>query len=97
MRQEDFSVTCSLRYQQSFVDVYARFKVPDGVRSQFLVHQKALFRVTDLVENRLRIADTSIATLEGRVIEGLQPGRTEIQVSGLFYLIFIVAHESVGI
>ena len=70
MRQEDFSVTCNLRFQLATVDVYARFFVPDGVKNQYLVHRKAEFRVTDLVKDRLRIADVSVAALEGTVIEG---------------------------
>ena len=81
MRQEEFSVTCNLRFQVASVQIYARFFVPDGVKNQYMVSRKALFKVTDLVKDRLRIADTSIAALEGTVIEGLQPGRTEIQVS----------------
>ncbi len=45
----------------------------------FVVLQ-AQIRVTDLVNDKLRIADTSIATLSGTVVEGVSPGRTEVQV-----------------
>ena len=62
------------------MEVFARFYVPDSSRDQFLVHRKALLRITDLVNDQLRIADASIATLNGNVVEGLRPGRTEIQV-----------------
>ena len=81
MRQEEFSVTCNLRVQQATVHVYAQFFVPDGDRKLYLVHRKALLRVTELVQSRMRIADTSVASLDGTVIEGLKPGRTEIQVN----------------
>ena len=45
-----------------------------------------MYRVTDLVLNNLRIADQSVARLDGNVVEGLQPGNTEVQVT--FILIY---------
>ena len=67
----------------SILQVYAHFYVPEeDVGTQFLVHRKALMRVTDLVRPRMRIADSSIAVLSGNVVEGVRPGRTEIQVTG---------------
>lgn len=77
---EAASGECKLRYQQSIIDVYTRFCVPDGLHKQFLVHRKAMFRITDLVMDKLRVADSSIATLEGNIVQGVQSGRTEIQV-----------------
>ena len=140
-RPEDFTTTCHLRFQQTEVEVYAHFRVPDDNRNQFLVHKKvnlnfhcdhfmtkrkyvlvtfyvlslcsllspkhekvkklfwqrvhshenifllcneirfqAQIRVTDLVKDKLRIADTSIATLSSNIVEGVSPGRTEVQV-----------------
>ena len=70
--------------------VYAHFYVPEEVGSQFLVHRKALMRVTDLVKDRMRIADSSIAVLSGNVVEGVRPGRTEIQVGRRLMLTFIL-------
>lgn len=72
---------CHLRFQSSVVEVYARFVVTDdlGKPVQYLVHRKAQVRVTEHVEGMLRVADTSVASLDGQVVEGLQPGRTEIQ------------------
>ena len=79
-RREEYTTSCHLRFQQAVVEVFARFYVPDSSRDQFLVHRKALLRITELVTVQLRIADASIATLNGNVVEGLRPGRTEIQV-----------------
>jgi len=81
--KEDYSATCRLRYQTALVEVYARFTVPDGdEHSLYLVHRKALFRVTSLVRSRLRVADESIAAMSngGRTVDGLRDGRTEVQV-----------------
>ena len=81
IRKEEFATTCHLRFQQSVVEVYARFLIPDSNnKHQFLVHRKAFYRVTDLVKGSLRIADTTIAMLTGNIVQGLRTGRTEIQV-----------------
>ena len=40
----------------------------------------AFLKVTDLVQSRLRMSDTRIATLNGNLIKGQEDGRTEIQV-----------------
>ena len=42
-RPEDFTTTCHLRFQQTEVEVYAHFRVPDDNRNQFLVHKKVNF------------------------------------------------------
>ena len=77
---EEASGECKLRYQQSIIDVYTRFCVPDGLHKQFLIHRKAMFRITDLVMDKLRVADSSVASLEGNIVQGVQGGRTEVQV-----------------
>ena len=81
LRKEDLDLTCQLRYQQSEVDVYARFVLSDGDRKQYYIHRKALFKITDIVLPRLRVADVSVANLRDNIVEGLKPGRTEIQAS----------------
>ena len=61
----------------------SRFTVPDGeAHSMNLVHRKALFRVTNLVRARLRVADETIAVMSngGMTVDGLRDGRTEVQV-----------------
>lgn len=83
MRKEDLDLTCQLRYQQSEVEVYARFVLDDGDRKQYYIHRKALFKVTDVMLPRLRVADVSVATLHDNIVEGLKPGRTEIQASNI--------------
>ena len=40
-RPEDFTTTCHLRFQQTEIEVYAHFRVPDDNKNQFLVHKKA--------------------------------------------------------
>ncbi len=77
---DEFTTSCHLRFQQAMVEIYAHFYIPDTNRNQYLTHRKAMFRVTDLVKERLRIADTTIATLSSNLVEGLRPGRTEVQV-----------------
>ena len=37
--------------------------------------------MTDLVHSRLRVADPEIAFIEGTVVHGHLPGRTEVQVT----------------
>ena len=78
--EAEFTTSCHLRFQQATVDTYARFYVPDGTRKLYMVHRKAQIKVSHLVYDRLRIADASIAYLSGNVVEGMSPGRTEIQV-----------------
>ena len=45
-----------------------------------LCFSKALFSVTDLVVDALRVADTSIARITGNILQGVKAGSTEIQV-----------------
>ena len=40
--------------------------------------------MTDLVHSRLRVADPEIAFIEGTVVHGHSPGRTEVQVTKSF-------------
>ena len=58
----------------------------DVAQTPYMLHRKAQFRVTQLVREKLRVADQSIAHLRGNVIDGLKPGRTEIQVTWMVYM-----------
>ena len=75
--------TCRPLYQSATVDVYARFVMADIRHGSppYMLHRKALFRLTDLLRDRIRLSDESIARLRGgTVVDGLKPGVTEIQV-----------------
>ncbi|XP_052132201.1 transmembrane protein 132B, partial [Frankliniella occidentalis] len=74
--------TCRARFQQSPVEVYARFKAEDhdSGRESYFVSRRTLLLVTDLVQGYMRVSDPRIATLYGRVVQGRTSGRTEVQV-----------------
>jgi len=75
--------SCRPLYQSATVDVYARFVMADIRRGSppYMLHRKALFRLTDLLRDRIRVTDESVARLRGgMVIDGLKPGVTEIEV-----------------
>ncbi|XP_039435014.1 transmembrane protein 132E [Culex pipiens pallens] len=73
---------CRARYQQSPVEVYARFLAvdQDSGRVNYLISRRTGLRVTDLVQPLLRVADPKIATLRGRTLQGRAMGRTDVQV-----------------
>lgn len=73
---------CRARYQQSPVEVYARFLATDqnSGRISYLISRRTGLRVTDLVQPLLRVADPKIASLKGRVLQGKSMGRTDVQV-----------------
>ncbi|XP_023037165.1 transmembrane protein 132E isoform X1 [Drosophila willistoni] len=73
---------CRARYQQSPVEVFAKFLAFDqnsGRTSNFISRRTGL-RVTDLVQPLLRVADPKIASLKGRILQGKSMGRTDVQV-----------------
>lgn len=75
--------TCRPLYQSATVDVYARFVMADIRHGSppYMLHRKALFRLTNLLRDRIRLSDESVARLRGgTVVDGLKPGVTEIQV-----------------
>lgn len=74
--------TCRARYQQSPVEVYARFLAvdQDSGRVSYLISRRTGLRVTDLIQPLLRVADPKIATLRGRTLQGRAMGRTDVQV-----------------
>lgn len=80
-RKDDLSLSCQLRYQSAVVEVYTRFVMSDITQNPYMLHRKAQFRVTDFVRNRLHINDPTVAQLRGNVVDGIKPGRTDIQVN----------------
>lgn len=75
--------SCRLRFQQTAVEVYARFLATDhdSGRISYFVNRRTWLRVTDLVAGMLRVSDPRIATLlQGRLVQGRGVGRTEVQV-----------------
>ncbi|XP_069704788.1 transmembrane protein 132E [Periplaneta americana] len=74
--------TCRLRFQQSPVEVYARFLATDhdSGRVSYFVSRRTWLRVTDLVLSLLRVSDPRIASLHGCILQGRSMGRTEVQV-----------------
>ncbi|XP_028040950.1 transmembrane protein 132B [Bombyx mandarina] len=74
--------SCRLRYQQSNVEVYARFlaKDHDSGRVSYFVSRRTWLKVTELVMSLMRVADLRIATLRGKLLQGRSTGRTEVQV-----------------
>ncbi|XP_016844995.1 transmembrane protein 132E isoform X2 [Nasonia vitripennis] len=77
------SASCKLRFQQSPVEVHARFLAADhdSGRVSYFVNRRTWLRVTDLVAGLIRVSDPRIATLiQGRLVQGRGIGRTEVQV-----------------
>ncbi|KAH8396363.1 hypothetical protein KR222_009292, partial [Zaprionus bogoriensis] len=73
---------CRARYQQSPVEVYAKFLAIDqnSGRISYFISRRTGLRVTDLVQPLLRVADPKIASLKGRILQGKSMGRTDVQV-----------------
>lgn len=75
---------CRLRYQQSSFEVFARFYAEDhdSGRVSYLISRKTYLLITDLVRKVMRVADPRVAVLKMMTgyIEGLKPGKTEVQV-----------------
>ncbi|XP_034668116.1 transmembrane protein 132E [Drosophila subobscura] len=73
---------CRARYQQSPVEVYAKFLAVDqnSGRTSYFISRRTGLRVTDLVQPLLRVADPKIASLKGRILQGKSMGRTDVQV-----------------
>ncbi|CAL4069120.1 unnamed protein product [Meganyctiphanes norvegica] len=79
---EEAVTQCSVRYQQTPVEVYGRFVAVDdnSGRQSYLLSRRAQVRVTELVAHLLRVADNSVAMLDHTTLRGRSPGRTEVQV-----------------
>lgn len=73
--------SCSPKYQQSLIDVYARFVInAPGELTEYYRNKKTYVRVTDLVQSRLSVANPDIAKIVRGTVMGVSPGRTEVQV-----------------
>ena len=63
--------------------VFAKFLAqdPDSGRKEYFPSRSTELDVTELVLGHgLRISNTGVASLKGNVIQGLNPGRTEVKV-----------------
>ncbi|KAI1309078.1 Transmembrane protein [Halotydeus destructor] len=78
----DSDLGCRLRYQQAYVELTTNFYSVDhdSGREESLLSRRVFFQVTDLGLAFLRLTDPRVALLRGNVIEGLSPGRTELQL-----------------
>ncbi|XP_051175131.1 transmembrane protein 132E isoform X2 [Leptopilina boulardi] len=77
------SANCRLRFQQSPVEIHARFFAADhdSGRVSYFVNRRTWLRITDLVLSMLRVSDPRIATLsQGKIVQGRSIGRAEVQV-----------------
>jgi transmembrane protein 132 len=76
------------------LQVYGRFLAQDqdSGRTSYFITRKTYLKITDLVSDYLRVSDTQVAVIKGPVIQGVGPGRTEIQVS--VYLQVFIFSES---
>lgn len=81
-RQHASDTDCRPRYQQTYVDVFARFFTadPQSGREYSLLGRKHAFKITSLVQNHFRLSDTRVAAIRGRTVEGLTAGRTQLQL-----------------
>ncbi|XP_053200215.1 transmembrane protein 132E-like [Panonychus citri] len=78
----DSDFRCKLRHQQAYINVYASFFSTDhnSGRESYLLNRKVLVKVTKLVTPFLRVTDNRITLIRSNIIEGLAPGRSEIQI-----------------
>lgn len=85
---------CRLKYQETEIRVYARFKVDDlntGGRN-FLGGRRLQYDVTDLAKPHLRVVNSNVArlreTADGSLyVYGVYPGRTEVKVHKSNYVL----------
>ncbi|RUS89765.1 hypothetical protein EGW08_002468 [Elysia chlorotica] len=75
------SRSCVLKYQQSQIEVYARFIISSpGQGIEYFRSRKTLVLVTDLVMKHIRTADSDIARIVHNTVQGVSPGATSVQV-----------------
>ena len=75
--------TFSYRYQQTKVSVFAKFLAEDSDsgRREYFPSRGFELDVTELLIGRgLRVSDPRIASLRGNILQGMSPGRAEVQV-----------------
>jgi transmembrane protein 132 len=78
------SDTCSPRYQQTKIRVFAEFLAedPDSGRKEYFPSRSTQLDVTELVVKRsLRIVNSRIAILKGDILQGRSPGKTDVKVN----------------
>jgi Transmembrane protein family 132 len=75
---------CRPLYQSATVEVYARFVTTDTPHgsSPYMLHRKAMFRLTDYVRDRIQLTNSSVARLRAAsmAVDGVRPGQTDVQV-----------------
>uniref|UniRef100_A0A2S2QS55 Transmembrane protein n=1 Tax=Sipha flava TaxID=143950 RepID=A0A2S2QS55_9HEMI len=78
----DRKTSCQLRFQQTSVEIYARFKATDhdSGRVSYFVNRRTWLKVTDLLLHYLRSSDPRVASITGQIVRGHNVGRTEVQV-----------------
>ena len=77
----DDSQDCRHKYQQSKIDVYARFIIQEpGEPLTFFKNKKTYVRVTGLVQGKFQVADENVAKIVGSTVMGVSAGKTDVQV-----------------
>lgn len=79
---EDNDIGCRLRYQQTNVEVLTKFFSVDhdSGREAYFLNRKLSVKVTDLVLTLMQLSDSHVAVLRGNIIEGMNVGRSEVQI-----------------
>lgn len=84
------------------LQVYGRFLAQDqdSGRTSYFISRKTYLKITDVVSDYLRVSDTQVALIKGpssSSIQGVGPGRTEIQVifTAMFTLPFKLVESNV--
>lgn len=75
-------IGCRLRYQQTRVEVFTKFFSTDhnSGREASLLSRRLSIRITHLLMPYIRVSDPKVLILRGNIIEGLNVGRSEVQV-----------------
>lgn len=54
-----YGKSCSLRFQQSLVDVYVKFYIATSAGYDYFINRQAALKITHLLKNQMRVADRS--------------------------------------
>lgn len=72
---------CVLKYQQSQIEVYARFIISSpGEGIDYFRSKKTYVLVTNLVMKHMRTENSNVARIYHNTLQGVSPGMTSIQV-----------------
>ena len=87
---------CVLKYQQSQIEVYARFVISSpGQSTEYFRSRKTLVMVTDMVKDHISTEDSSIARIFDMTVQGVSPGMTSVQVLLILgWPMYGIAHKS---